>query len=385
MTTTVNFDTLIDRANSDSLKWGRYKGTDILPMWVADSDFCVAPAIADALKQRIEHGVFGYAKASTELIEIVVERMWRLYQWRIKPEWLVWQPGVVNGLNLACRIVGSSGDGVFAPSVVYPPFTDAPELSARCLRPVPMIQSDLRWVINVDWLAQNISRDDQLLLLCNPHNPGGTVYTRQELNCLAELIVARDLVICTDEIHGDLILDADKKHVPIASLNKEIEARSITLMAPSKTFNTPGLGCSFAIIPNLELRRQYKKAKQGIVPYVTALGYVAAQAAYQSGDDWNRQQVDYLRSNRDYLLREINAIKGLRLDSVEATYLAWIDVSELGLKNPAKFFKQAGVGLSAGREFGDERFMRMNFGCPRSLVEEAVTRIRLAVSDYWAS
>ncbi len=385
MTTTINFDTLIDRANSDSLKWGRYKGTDILPMWVADSDFCVAPAIADALKQRIEHGVFGYAKASTELIEIVVERMWRLYQWRIKPEWLVWQPGVVNGLNLACRIVGSSGDGVFAPSVVYPPFTDAPELSARSLRPVPMIQSDLRWVINVDWLAQNISRDDQLLLLCNPHNPGGTVYTRQELNCLAELIVARDLVVCTDEIHGDLILDADKKHIPIASLNKEIEARSITLMAPSKTFNTPGLGCSFAIIPNLELRRQYKKAKQGIVPYVTALGYVAAQAAYQSGDDWNRQQVDYLRSNRDYLLREINAIKGLRLDSVEATYLAWIDVSELGLKNPAKFFKQAGVGLSAGREFGDGRFMRMNFGCPRSLVEEAVTRIRLAVSDYWAS
>jgi len=385
MTTTVNFDTLIDRANSDSLKWGRYKGTDILPMWVADSDFCVAPAIADALKQRIEHGVFGYAKASIELIEIVVERMWRLYQWRIKPEWLVWQPGVVNGLNLACRIVGSSGDGVFTPSVVYPPFTDAPELGARSLRPVPMMQSDLRWVINMDWLAQNISHDDRLLLLCNPHNPGGTVYTRQELNCLAELIVARDLVVCTDEIHGDLILDADKKHIPIASLNKEIEARSITLMAPSKTFNTPGLGCSFAIIPNLELRRQYKKAKQGIVPYVTALGYVAAQAAYQSGDDWNRQQVAYLRSNRDYLLREINAIRGLRLDSVEATYLAWIDVSELGLKNPAKFFEQAGVGMSAGREFGDGRFMRMNFGCPRSLVEEAVTRIRLAVSDYWAS
>ena len=385
MTTTVDFDILIDRANSDSLKWGRYKGTDILPMWVADSDFRVAPAIADALKQRIEHGIFGYAKASRELVEIVVERMWRLYQWRIKPEWLVWQPGVVNGLNLACRIVGSSGDGVFAPSVVYPPFAEAPELSARTLRPVPMVQSDLRWVIDLEWLAQNMSLDDRLLLLCNPHNPGGTVYTRQELNCLAELIVARDLVVCTDEIHCDLILDADKKHIPVASLNKEIEARSITLMAPSKTFNMPVLGCSFAIIPNLRLRRQYKKAKQGIVPYVTALGYVAAQAAYQSGDDWNRQQVVYLRSNRDYLLREINAIRGLRLDSVEATYLAWIDVSKLGLKNPAKFFEQAGVGMSSGREFGDDRFMRMNFGCPRSLVEEAVTRIRLAVSDYWAS
>jgi cystathionine beta-lyase len=385
MTSSVNFDTLINRGNSDSVKWGRYKGTDILPMWVADSDFCVAPVIAEALKRRIEHGVFGYAKASRELIEIVVERMLRLYQWAIKPEWLVWQPGVVNGLNLACRIVGSSGDGVFTPSVVYPPFTDAAELSARTLRPVPMIQSDLRWVIDMEWLAQNISSDDRLLLLCNPHNPGGSVYNQQELNYLAELIVTRDLVVCADEIHCDLILDADKKHIPIASLNKEIEARSITLMAPSKTFNTPGLGCSFAIIPNRELRRQYKKAKQGIVPYVNALGYVAAQAAYQSGDDWNQQQVTYLRANRDYLLHEINAIRGLKLDSVEATYLAWIDISELGLKNPAKFFEQAGVGLSAGGEFGDDRFMRMNFGCPRSLVEEAVTRIRLAVSDYWAS
>ena len=385
MTNTVNFDTLIDRGTSDSVKWGRYKGTDILPMWVADSDFCVAPGIAEALKRRIEHGVFGYAEASPELTEVVVERMLRLYQWPIKPEWLVWQPGVVNGLNLACRITGSSGDGVFTPSVVYPPFTDAPGLSARTLRPVPMIQSDLRWVIDLEWLAQNISNDDRLLLLCNPHNPGGSVYNRDELKRLAELVVTRNLVICADEIHCDLILDAGKKHIPIASLNKEIEARSITLMAPSKTFNVPGLGCSFAIIPNRDLRRRYKKAKQGIVPYVGPLGYVAAQAAYESGDDWNQQQVAYLRANRDYLLREINSIRGLKLDSVEATYLAWIDVSELGLENPAKFFEQAGVGLSAGREFGDERFMRMNFGCPRSLVEEAITRIRLAVSDYWAS
>ncbi len=385
MVNTANFDTLIDRRNSDSIKWRRYKGTDILPMWVADSDFCVAPCIAEALKQRIEHGVFGYAGVPKELTEIVVERMLRLYQWEIKAEWLVWQPGVVNGLNLACRIVGSSGDGVFTPSVIYPPFTEAPELSARTRRPVPMIQSNLRWVLDQQWLARNISRDDQLLLLCNPQNPGGSVYNRDELNSLAELIVTRDLVICADEIHSDLILDADKKHIPIASLNVEIEARSITLMAPSKTFNTPGLGCSFAIIPNRKLRRQYKKAKQGIVPYVTALGYVAAQAAYESGDDWNQQQVAYLRANRDYLLREINAIKGLKLDSVEATYLAWIDVSELGLKNPPRFFEQAGVGLSAGRDFGDERFMRLNFGCPRSLVEEAVKRIRLAVSDYWAA
>jgi cystathionine beta-lyase len=369
MTEKINFDILTDRSDTNSNKWDRYQGTDILPMWVADSDFTAAPVIIEALKRRIDHGIFGYSSPSQRLIELVVERMAQLYQWEIRPEWLVWQPGVMNGLHLACRIVGSSGDGVFVPAVIYPPFINAPELSARLSRPVPMIQADHRWILDLQWLAQNIGVSDRLLLLCNPHNPGGTVYNRTELTRLAELVVDKNLIVCSDEIHCDLILDAG----------------SITLMAPSKTFNTPGLGCSFAIIPNRELRQQYKKTKQGIVPHVPALGYVAAQAAYESGDDWNRQQVDYLRDNRDYLLREINSIRGLRLDSVEATYLAWIDVSDLELDNPAKFFEQAGVGLSAGREFGDTRFMRLNFGCPRSIVEQAITRIRLAVSDYWAS
>jgi len=329
MTNTINFDTLIDRRDTDSNKWDRYKDTVILPMWVADSDFSVAPEIIEALNRRIDHGVFGYSHPPKKLIELVVERMARYYAWNIRPEWLVWQPGVVNGLNLACRSVGSSGEGVFIPSVIYPPFTDAPELSARTSRPVPMIQADLRWVLDLQWLAQNISANDRLLLLCNPQNPGGSVYNRAELSRLAELVVSRDLIICSDEVHSDLILDADKKHIPIASLDREIEKRSIT---------------------------------------VNILGYIAAQTAYESGGEWNRQQVVYLRGNRDYLLREINLIRGLGLDPIEATYLAWIDVSELGLKNPAKFFEQAGVGMSAGREFGDKRFMRMNFGCPRSLV-----------------
>jgi len=266
MTKPIDFDTFADRGNSDSVKWGKYKNTDILPMWVADTDFRVAPGIADALSRRIEHGVFGYAEAPEELIEILVERMARLYRWQIRPEWIVWQPGVVNGLNLACRIVGSSGDGVFTPSVVYPPFTDAPELSERTRRPVPMIQSNQRWVLDLEWLAQNTNDTDRLLLLCNPHNPGGTVYSSEELSRLAELIVARDMIICSDEIHCDLILDADKKHIPIASLNSEIENRSITLMAPSKTFNTPGLGCSFAIISNRQLRGRYKGRNRELCP-----------------------------------------------------------------------------------------------------------------------
>jgi cystathionine beta-lyase len=193
------------------------------------------------------------------------------------------------------------------------------------------------------------------------------------------------MIICSDEIHSDLILEPGLEHVPVASLNEDIAKRTITLMGTSKSFNTAGLGCSFAIIPSRELRSRFKKASKGIVPYVNILGYTATQAAYESGDYWNHQQVDYLRANRDYLAREINQIPGLRLDITEATYLAWIDISELELDQPATFFEKAGVGLSAGREFGDDGFMRLNFGCPRSRVEQAVTRIRLAVSDYRAS
>ena len=385
MTKQVNFDELVDRTDTDSNKWDKYQGTDILPLWVADTDFPVADEIAQALHRRIDHRIFGYTHPSRRLTELVVERMQRLYQWQIRPEWLVWVPSVVGSLNLACRSVGSAGDSVFIPSVIYPPFRDAPELSERRGRPVPMLQHNRRWVIDFEWLEQNISAEARLLLFCNPQNPGGSVYTREELSRLAEIAVATDMIICSDEIHSDLVLEPGLGHTPIASLNEDIANRSITLMGISKSFNTAGLGCSFAIIPQRELRHRFKKAAQGIMPYVNTLGYTATQAAYESGDNWNRQQVDYLRANRDYLQHEINNIPGLRLDITEATYLAWIDISELKLDKPMAFFEKAGVGLSAGQDFGDDRFMRLNFGCPGSLLEEAVTRIRLAVSDYLAT
>jgi len=381
----INFDQLIDRTNTDSNKWDKYRGTDILPMWVADSDFAVAAEIIEALHRRIDHGIFGYSHPSQRLIELVVERMQRLYQWEIRPEWLVWIPGVANGLNLACRSNGSAGDSVFVPSVIYPPFTDAPGLSGRIGRPVPMVQNNRRWVLDLEWLEQHISSDARLLLFCNPQNPGGSVYSRDELTRLAEIAVTRDMIICSDEIHSDLILEPGLQHVPLASLNEDIARHTITLMGTSKSFNTAGLGCSFAIIPGRELRNRFKKASKGIVPYVNILGYTATEAAYESGDYWNHQQLDYLRANRDYLEHEINQIPGLKLDITEATYLAWIDVSQLRLDNPGVFFEKAGVGMLAGRDFGDDGFMRLNFGCPRSRLEEAITRIRLAVSDYLAT
>jgi len=383
MTDPFNFDTPIDRSNTGSVKWDRYKDTDILPLWVADTDFKAPPAVIEALQERAAHGVFGYTRVPERLAELVVERMQRLYQWQIKPEWIVWIPGVVGGLNLACRSVGDVGSPVMSPAVIYSHFPEAPLQIDRPLLPVPMVQRNKRWIIDLGWMAENLDGESKLLLFCNPQNPGGSVYSRAELTRLAELAARHDFVIASDEIHCDLILEPGLKHIPIASLNADIEHRSITFMAVSKNFNLAGLSGAFAIIPDRQLRQRFNYQRVGIINYINLFGLTAMQAAFEHGDDWNRQLVEYLRANRDYLLREINAIKGLKLDSVEATYLAWIDVSGLGLDNPHRFFEQAGIGMSPGKEFGDNGFMRLNFGCPRALLEEAVLRMRNAINQYW--
>lgn len=373
------FDQSIDRQTTFSQKWEKYKDTDILPMWVADTDFMAPPAVIEALQSRVDHGIFGYTNTPSELNQLVIERMKSQYNWTIQPDWLVWLPGLVCGLHLACRSVGVSQDEVATAKPVYPPFMSAPRLSDRKLTSIPMIEQEQRWLIDFDALEQSITDSTTLLLFCNPHNPGGTVYTREELEQLSKICLKHNLTICSDEIHCDLILEPGLQHIPLASLNNEIAAQSITLMAPSKTFNIAGLGCSFAIIPNATLRKQFQQVRKGIVPDANLLGYTATLAAYKEGDNWHRQQLNYLKGNRDYLVKEINQIPGLRLNQVEATYLAWIDVSAAKLENPALFFEQAGVGMSPGRDFGDDRFMRLNFGCTRSMVVEAVDRIRRAM------
>jgi len=375
-----DFDQEIDRGDSDSVKWAKYRGRDILPMWVADTDFAVAPQIQHALQQRAAHPVYGYTLVRKQLLALLVARMQRLYQWEIDPSWIVMLPNVITSFYLACRARGKAGDAVYQPQVIYPPFAKSPEFYDMTTQPVPMRDSERRMTIDLDWLEQNPARPGQLMFFCNPQNPGGAVYRRHELLRLADLVERQDLILVSDEVHCDLILDADKSHLPIASLNPQIEQRCITLMAPSKTFNLAGLGCAFAIIANASLRRQMK-VDPFIVPHVNLMGLAAAEAAYEYGDEWNRQQCAYLAANRDYLVTEINSIPGLRLDPIEATYLAWIDVSALGLEDPPGFFEAAGVGMSPGRDFGDPGYMRFNFGCPRSRVVEAVDRIRAAVES----
>ena len=373
-----DFDQTIDRRGTGSLKWERYRGRDVLPMWVADMDFRSPPEVIEALRRRVDHGVFGYPVPTQVLVEAVVDRMKRMYGWAIEPDWIVWIPGVVVGLNIACRAIGHPGDQAVTFTPIYPPFLSAPRHMDRGLLRLPLVRQDDRYTVDVDRFERSVTDRTRLLLFCNPHNPVGRSFDCEEVRRVAEVCLRHKIVICSDEIHCDLVLD-NRQHVPTATLDPEIEQQTITLMAPSKTFNTPGLGCAMAIIPNGHLRRQFVDAKAGLVPHVNVFGFEAALAAYQHGEAWRQALLQVLRANRDYLIREVNRIPGLAMGPVEATYLAWIDASGLGVDNPARLFEQAGVGLSDGAEFDGPGFVRLNFGCPRPTLEQAVERMSWAV------
>ncbi len=380
-----DFDQVIDRRGSDSIKWRRYAGRDVLPLWVADMDFAAPPAVMKALHRRIDHGVFGYSRPWPALNDAVLDHLQRHYDWRIKTEWLVWIPGIVAAFNVACRAVGKAGDAVFTHTPVYPPFLSAPGLSARKLITVAMQRRDARWQFDSTLTDQTLADSAaKLWLLCHPHNPTGRAWSDAELGEVARLAAKHDLIVCSDEIHCGLVLDEKLRHKPFAALSEEAANRSITLMAPSKTFNLPGLYTGFAIIPNPALRHDFEKTMDGIVPHVNTLGMVATEAAYRDGDDWRQSLLSYLRGNEQLLRERVAAMPGLAMTPVEATYLAWIDCRELctqrGIDNPQRFFEDAGVGFSNGEEFGLPGFVRLNFGCPRSTLTEALRRMELALA-----
>ena len=371
-----SFDTPIDRRGSDSFKWGKYAGRDILPLWVADMDFAAPPAVLDALHRRIEHGVFGYGGPWPSLTESVLAHLQGEYGWSIEPEWLVWLPGLVTGLNVACRAVDGE---VLTATPIYPPFLSAPHFSGRKLNRVDLALDENRWHWDMAAVQQATTAATRLFLFCHPHNPVGRCWSRDELLALADYAERNDLVVCSDEIHCGLILDADKRHIPFASLSPAAAQRSITLLAPSKTFNIPGLGCAFAVIPNPALRRRFEQAMHGIVPHVNVLGLAACEAAFRHGGDWHRELIAYLRGNRDRVAATMASLPGVRMAPVEATYLAWIDVRDLRLAKPAAHFEAHGIGLSDGADFGAPGWLRLNFGCPRATLDEALSRFERAV------
>lgn len=375
-----DFDTPIDRLRTASMKWDKYKDRDVIPMWVADMDFLSPPAVIEALQKRAAHGVFGYTVVPEALTAEVQTRLKELYGWTVEADWILWLPGLVTGLNVVCRAVGEDGDAVVTTVPVYPPFLKAPGLSRRSLITVPLSKTGNLWEFDFEELEEAVTSRSRLFILCHPYNPVGRVFSRYELGRLAAFCQKHDLVVCADEIHCDLILEPGLHHVPFAALDADIADRTITLMAPSKTYNIPGLGCSFAVISNPTLRRRVKASMEGIVPMVNAMGMTAALAAYRHGRPWLDALTDYLRENRDIVSDAVKHFAGLEMSPVQATYLAWIDTRPGGLQDPVGFFEAAGVGLSDGREFGGPGFVRLNFGCARSVLLKALGRMQRALS-----
>jgi cystathionine beta-lyase len=378
---TFDFDIPVDRHGSDSVKWGKYAGRDILALWVADTDFRSPPAVIEALRSRAGHGVFGYGEPPADLVDTVLATCADQWGWEVDPDWLIWLPGLVSGINITCRAVGKLDDGVAALTPVYPPFLKAPALMERKLVTIPLAGDNLAgWAVDQRRLAAGLTDNCSLLLWCHPHNPVGRAWRREELETVAETCLDNRTVICSDEIHNQLILARGVRHVPMATLGAEVAARTITLLAPSKAFNVAGLGCSLAVIPDDGLRRRFFRAMAGIVPSVNVMGFAAALAAWREGGEWLAAQNDYLRGNRDFLYERMAGLDGVTMAPVEATYLAWLDVSALDLADPVAHFEAHGLGFSDGKEFAGRGYVRFNFGCTRSTLEEACDRLAGAVA-----
>jgi cystathionine beta-lyase len=371
-----DFDTVTDRHNTHSLKWDKYKGADVIPLWVADTDFKVAPVIQTAIEERVQHGIFGYTRTDKKRNQIVVDYYKNKYGCDVDADWIVWVPGIVASLTLAIRSLSKQHKQVLTPDIVYPYLHTTPTASGKQANHLAMTYTQDRLRIDIDALEKRNAQDAKVMLFCNPQNPGGTIYTRAELERIDAYCEANNLILVSDEIHADIILDEDKRHLPYLDVSPHALNNSIVLSAASKAFNVAGLACSWAVIANPEIRNAFKAEMHGIISEINPLGFTATLTALEHGDDWLQAMNVYLRHNRDYLMAEFADIRGIRMLPLESTFLAWLDVSELDLEDPVSFFEAAGVGLSSGQGFNDANFLRLNFGCPRSVLEQAVQRIK---------
>jgi cystathionine beta-lyase len=347
-------------------------------------DFASPEPVIRALRERVEHGVFGYGTEPPEFRPLIAERLQRLYSWEVSPDAIVFLPGIVSGFNLACHATASPGDGMLVQTPIYYPILRLPENAGVTLNDMELTQRPSgQYEIDFAAFEAAITDRTRIFILCNPHNPVGRVFRRDELERMVEICLRHNIVVCSDEIYCDQVFRG-YQHFPIASLDPEIANRTITLMAPSKTFNLPGLRCGLAIIQNEELRQKYEAVRADIVPKPNVMGYTAALAAYRDGQPWLDQVMRYLEANRDFLFQYVNThLPGINMGKPEATYLAWLDCRQAGIPgNPHEFFlEKAKVALNDGPPFGrgGEGFVRLNFGCPRSTLEEALERMKNAL------
>jgi cystathionine beta-lyase len=378
-----HFDEVVERRGSDCIKWGFYP-EDVIPLWVADMDFKSAEPIIQALHRRVDHGVFGYTRPEPSLRLAIRERMDSLYQWQVAEEEILLLPGVVSGLNIAIQAYSAGGEAILAQPPVYFHFLRDPVHHGRVLIDPPLSRSGDSYEIDFEHFERSITKQTRVFILCNPHNPVGRVFSRAELEKIADICLRHRVVICSDEIHCDLVYSS-YRHIPIATLSPEVADRTVTLMAPSKTYNVAGLDCGYAIIQNRDLRRSWQNARYAIVPGVNIMGQVAALSALKEGQEWLDQVIVYLQGNRDFLAEYVSRkLPAIRMIRMEATYLAWLDCSSAKIPgSPAEFFlREARVGLNHGPDFGrgGEGFIRLNFACARKTLAEALDRMSAALN-----
>jgi cystathionine beta-lyase len=378
-----DFDGVVDRRTTDSKKWHKY-GDDVLPLWVADMDFLSPEPVRRALRQRVDHGMYGYGVEPPGLRQLIVERLGSLYAWQVSPEEVVFVSGVVPALNLACRALTSPGDGLLLQTPVYQRILALPAHAGRACHEMELTQqAGGRYVIDFDAFEAAITDRTRMFVLCNPHNPVGRVFQRGELERMAEICLRHGVIICSDEIHCDLLFRG-YNHLPIASLDPAVAERTITFMAPTKTYNLAGLYCGFAVIPSSDLREEFAAARRDLVREPGITGYAAALAAYRDGQPWLDELLSYLQANRDVLLKYVrDHLPGMHITEPEATYLAWLDCRQAGIPGSAQqfFLREAKVALNDGIQYGrgGEGFVRLNFGCPHSILMEALGRMRAAL------
>ena len=385
--TAYNFDEIIDRTQHHSAKWGAVDD-DCLPMWVADMDFRSPPSAINAMIERARHGVFGYTFDPPKLKEVVVARMSRLYGWEITTDDVLFSPGLVLALCAVCRGFGNPGDAVLIQTPVYGSFFKAVSTNQKFTYNIDMdyvVDDAHNFHYECDYDAfEMAAREPQtsIHLQCNPQNPAGFIYSRAELERIGEICLENDVLIVADEIHSDLILEG--KHIPIAALSDEIAQQTLTMIAPSKTFNLAGMACSVLIAQNKEIRDTMAAALQSISAHVNIMGYEAAYGAYTSGDEWLRQLLVYLKDNRDFAIDYIRRhLPQIKTTIPTSTYLLWMDMRDLPIDGDILDFcrETAGVAPSPGSFFGTagEGFVRLNFGCPRSTLQQGLDRLRTAV------
>ena len=375
----ANFDEAITRRETGSLKWDRR--SDLDPLWVADMDFTSPPAVIEALRKRVDHGVFGYGVPHASLIETLLDYLQRRIGIQVSEEAIVHLGGLVPALSLGARAFGSAGDAAMTCTPVYPPFLGIHRDASMELQTVDHCLINGSWSFDWDAMEKMVTPKTKIFILSNPANPLGRAFSSAEITQLAEFCERHDLILLSDEIHCDLIFDEEKTpHFSALNLPDELRKRTITLLAPSKTYNIAGLGYAFAVIPDEKVRKRFNAVKGHTLAEINCLAYYAAEAAYKDGEPWRQELLAYLRKNRDLLTSTLrNALPGIAIPEIEATYLAWIDCRPLEIENPTKKAEDAGLYLSDGAFFGHGNCLRINFGTQTDRLENALETLIAAV------